>query len=67
MVREGEDGFLCPKQDPEALAEALAHLLSDPALRARMGESGRARYETLFTLDLFERNIVDILKRHIDA
>ena len=67
MVREGEDGFLCPKQDPEALADALARLLSDPALRARMGESGRARYESLFTLERFERNIVDILKRHVDA
>ena len=67
MVREGEEGFLCPKQDPEALADALARLLSDPDLRARMGENGRTRYETLFTLDRFERSIVDILKRHVDA
>ena len=67
MIREGENGFLCPKQDPYALADALARLLSDPALRTRMGESGRARYETSFTLDRFERNIVEILKRHVDA
>ena len=67
MVREGEDGFICSKQDPDALADALARLLSDPALRTRMGESGRTRYETAFTLDRFERNIVDILKRHVDA
>ena len=67
MVREGEDGFICPKQDPTALADALARLLSDSALRTRMGESGRTRYETLFTLDRFERNIVDILKRLADA
>ena len=67
MIREGEDGFICPKQDPGALADALARLLSDPVLRTRMGESGRTRYETAFTLDRFERNIVDILKRHVDA
>ncbi len=67
MVREGEDGFICPRQDPVALADALARLLSDSALRTRMGESARARYETHYTLDRFERNIVDILKRHVDA
>ena len=67
MVREGEDGFICPRQDPTALADALARLLSDPALRTRMGESGRTRYEMLFTLNRFERNIVDILKRLADA
>ena len=67
MIREGEDGFICPKQDSGALADALARLLSDPVLRTRMGESGRTRYETAFTLDRFERNIVDILKRHVDA
>ena len=67
MIREGEDGFICPRQDPVALADALARLLSDSALRTRMGESGRTRYETHYTLDRFERNIVDILKRHVDA
>ena len=67
MVREGEDGFICPRQDPVALADALARLLSDPAMRTRMGESGRTRYETHYTLDRFERNIVDILKRLADA
>ena len=67
MIREGEDGFICPRQDPVALADALARLLSDPALRTRMGESGRTRYEMLFTLNRFERNIVDILKRLADA
>lgn len=67
MIREGEDGFICPKQDPVALADALARLVSDPGLRTRMGESGRTRYEAFFTLDRFERNIVDILKRLADA
>lgn len=67
MIREGEDGFICPRQDPVALADALARLLSDSALRTRMGESARARYETHYTLDRFERNIVDILKRLADA
>ena len=67
MVRDGEDGIICPKKDPSALADALVRLLADPVLRNRMGESGKARYRSSYTLERFERNIVDILKPKADA
>ena len=50
MIVEGETGLLVPAADPAALAGALATLASDPALRARMGRTGAARAEELFTL-----------------
>ena len=62
MVRDGIDGLVCPKNDPAALAEALQKLLSDRELRTRMGKSGEARYRELYTLERFEKRIVDILK-----
>ena len=43
VVRDGVDGFLVEPGDIEAAAERLAMLAADPALRARLGESGRAR------------------------
>jgi len=43
VVRRGEQGLLVPPQNPRALAGALARLLSDDALRERMGASGRER------------------------
>ena len=67
MVRDGVDGFICQREDAGALADALGRLLTDPALRIRMGESGKARYGDLYTLERFERSIVDILKRTLDA
>lgn len=37
LVADGEAGILVPPGDPEALAEALVRVLSDPALAARLG------------------------------
>jgi phosphatidylinositol alpha-1,6-mannosyltransferase len=41
----GETGLIVPEQDHAALAQALAHLVDDPALRLRMGAAGRRRIE----------------------
>jgi glycosyltransferase involved in cell wall biosynthesis len=51
LVRDGWNGFLVPPGAPAALARRLVDLLRDPALRARMGERGRALVEREFDLD----------------
>ena len=43
VVRDGVDGFLVEPGDADAAAERVARLANDPALRQRLGESGRAR------------------------
>lgn len=50
-VSTGETGMLAPPRDPAAWARALAPLLDDPRLRARLGEAGRARYEAGFAFE----------------
>ncbi len=49
VLLDGETGRLVPAGDGAALAEALAGLLADPALRARQGAAARARYVSAFT------------------
>lgn len=41
VVDDGHSGLLVTPADPLALAQAIGRLLSDPALRIRMGEEGR--------------------------
>ncbi len=48
QVVEGETGLLVPPQQSAPLAVALRRLTDDAALRARMGEAGRARAVALY-------------------
>ena len=42
LVRDGENGLLVEPGDPEALADALVRVLSEPGLAARLGAEARA-------------------------
>lgn len=57
MVDEGVNGFLVPVQDPGAVADRLARLANDPALRERMAKEARRVFLERFTLEAFHRNM----------
>jgi colanic acid/amylovoran biosynthesis glycosyltransferase len=44
-------GLLVPEHDPEALAEAIERLLTDPELGARLAAEARRRVEARFSLE----------------
>jgi glycosyltransferase involved in cell wall biosynthesis len=48
-VRDGQTGFLVPPRDPAALADRLARLFRDPALRRVLGAQALRRAHSLFT------------------
>ena len=58
-VVDGETGLLVPVKDTRSLQSALARLADDPALRARMGEAGRAR-----ALEIYDEKLV--IERQLD-
>ena len=51
LVDDGVTGLLVPVRDPGALAGALDLLLTDEALRRRMGERGRAVFLERYTVE----------------
>lgn len=60
-VVDGETGFLFPPRDYHALADRLATLLENRALRLRMGEAGRQRVLQEYTWDrIVERHYLPL-------
>jgi glycosyltransferase involved in cell wall biosynthesis len=51
LINHGETGLLVPPDDADALATALATLLRDPGLRARLGQAGLRRVTAEFSHD----------------
>ena len=49
-VKHGITGFVVPRRDPQALADKLMVLAEDTELRTRMGQAGRDRILSKFTL-----------------
>lgn len=59
VVGRDQGGLIVPPEEPEALAQAIHRLLSNPVFAAEMGKLGRKRMEELFS---WERTARDTLK-----
>ncbi len=60
LVVENETGYLVPKQDPIAMADAIKHYLDQPELLSLQGQAGRARVVSKFSLDRMMTDYNDI-------
>ncbi|MHC4870688.1 MAG: glycosyltransferase family 4 protein [Planctomycetota bacterium] len=58
LIEDGLNGYLVPKENEEAMADAISNLLTDPAKADRMGTHGRELIENNF-------NINSIADKHI--
>jgi glycosyltransferase involved in cell wall biosynthesis len=67
VVKEGDNGFLVPPDDPPTLAAAIDTLLADPALRHDCGARARTRFEDGFTLDAMLGKTLAVYRQALEA
>nr|WP_276600540.1 MULTISPECIES: glycosyltransferase [unclassified Nannocystis] len=58
-VAHGETGYLVPPSDPDALADKLALVLSQPRLARRLAQLGLQRVHALFTWEKVAARLAD--------
>lgn len=56
-------GLVVPPKTPRALADALARLLNDGAVRQQFGNAGRARVEHEFTIEKMAAGVMRVYER----
>lgn len=60
LVEHGANGLLVPPSNPDALAEAAATLLHNPALRNRLAQHGRATVERRYSAQTMAARMADL-------
>jgi colanic acid/amylovoran biosynthesis glycosyltransferase len=64
-VKDGMTGFLVPERDVEALAARIGELLSDSALRRRMGAAGRSFVGSTYDTSILTKRLLELYERVI--
>jgi glycosyltransferase involved in cell wall biosynthesis len=67
VVRDGVDGFLVEPGDVEGAAERLEALARDPALRASMGDAGRARVVNRYSVSRLVDDVDRLYRSLLEA
>lgn len=65
VVTDGQEGWLTPPGDPEALAQSLARLLDQPWLRQTMGQQGRLT-ASRYSWDRLADEILEVYRETIE-
>jgi len=60
VMEPEKSGFLVPKQNPDAIADAVCQLLADPERAKAMGKRGRELVETKYNWKTIVRQVISI-------
>jgi len=62
VIEYGVNGYMGPPNKIDWMVDALSRLVSNPALRKKMGAASRARFEQRFTLDRMIQETTDVYR-----
>lgn len=61
VIKDGENGLISERKNPESLAQNIGKLLESESLRHEMGEDGFKKLKEQFTEEIFEANLLHIV------
>lgn len=67
LVRDGRTGFLVPRSEVQALAEAMTRLANDRTLSTTLGLAGRRRIEDEYSMDRVSAILTALYRRIADV
>ena len=62
VLTDGENAFLFPPRNPEALAEKIQSVATQPALRARVAQQGMELVRTKYNWEQFARQVAQVFQ-----
>lgn len=67
LVDDGINGLIVPPKDPEAIADAIEKLFSQPDFREKMGVEGKKKIEKDFNTKIETQKLEDIFKDAVES
>lgn len=64
-IERDQTGLIVPPADSKAMADQIRRLLENQALAERMGEAGRRRCESAFSLEIQYQRLYEVLQRRL--
>ncbi|MEM6763560.1 MAG: glycosyltransferase family 4 protein [Bacteroidota bacterium] len=63
LVSSRDNGYLLPIKEPNAIAEALAELITSSKIRNKMGERSYQRLQEKYTFEKFRENYISLIEK----
>jgi len=67
VIRDGETGFLVPPKEPQRLAERVLWLLEKPEEATKMGERGRVRVVSAFSIEGLAQRLAETYSQVLEG
>lgn len=67
VITEGQDGYVVPCRDVNALADAILRITEDPQRISEMGQRAKEKISSHYRIEEEARGIFDVYRRLLDG